>query len=151
MSDNEALRGTNAFVSKGDRGYNPYSNPEDFGLRIVHYYDDGPDYEYNIVIMWISLETGVLYWEQDAGGSCNDPFEDVNKLSDLEELTTRTLTRFMSTLKEYGMPLEEQIEFRRIASKVLDFSPGELELYIGLGKNWHGTEDQLIETCVVLN
>jgi hypothetical protein len=157
MSDNEALRGTNAFVGNGGgedqvRGWedNIYSNPQDFGLKVVHDHNNG-DYDYEIVTVWISLETGVLYWGCDSGNSISTPFEGVCQLSDLEELSTRTLTRFMSTLKEFGVPLEEQIGFRRIAGEVLDLSPGELELYIGLGKSWHGTEDKLIETSIALN
>jgi hypothetical protein len=151
MSDNDELLGTNAFVSSDHWDHNVYNDPEDFGLKIVHGYDNGEGYDFDKFIVWVSLETGTLYWQRDRGCSCPRPFEGILKLSDLEELTTRSFTHFTNALAGYNIPKKEQITFTRIANRILGFSKGELELYIGLGKSWHGTQDQLIDTCVGLH
>ncbi len=66
---------------------NVYYNPEDFGLKVVAEldYNEG-GYEFDKRVVWRHKETGRLYTARDAGCSCPSPFEDYDKLEDLDEL-----------------------------------------------------------------
>ena len=70
-----------------------YHDPEDFGLKVVAelHYDDG--YDFDIRVVWRHKESGRLYTGRDAGCSCPSPFEDYNKLEDLDELVSMDALR----------------------------------------------------------
>jgi len=68
---------------------NIYDNPEKHGLKVVAEleYSDG-NYRFDTRVVWRHEETGILYTARDMGCSCPAPFEDYNKLSDLEQLAS---------------------------------------------------------------
>jgi hypothetical protein len=56
-----------------------YSNPEEYGLTMVGEVDwnDEP-YEFCLTVVWRD-EAGNLYWGEDEGCSCPEPFENQNR------------------------------------------------------------------------
>lgn len=58
--------------------------PEDYGAEIVAECDvREPDYSFDIVAVFRSLETGALWGAFDSGCSCPTPFEDFARLEDM--------------------------------------------------------------------
>lgn len=66
---------------------NVYYSPEEFGLEVVGEieFSDG-DYQFDTRVIW-KHSSGKLYTARDSGCSCPSPFEEYNKLEDLDELT----------------------------------------------------------------
>jgi len=64
---------------------NPYYNPNELGLKILHTHDfsDG-NYCFDFRVVWLHEETRRLYTARDSGCSCPSPFENYNKVDDLE-------------------------------------------------------------------
>lgn len=66
-----------------------YSSPESYGLETIGEIDfsDG-HYQFNLIVVWRHLATGVFYYASDYGCSCPSPFEnhDAEDLSDLQSL-----------------------------------------------------------------
>ena len=46
------------------------------------------DYEWSITVVWKDTNTGKLYLGDDSGCSCYGPWEDVNSLASLVQLTS---------------------------------------------------------------
>lgn len=70
---------------------NPYYNPEKCGLQLVTSYDrDNEPYNYNLVVLWMDLETGKYYVGEDSGCSCPVPFELFGSLADMKEVDEHT-------------------------------------------------------------
>lgn len=46
------------------------------------------NYEWSITVVWKDTNTGKLYLGDDCGCSCYGPWEDVNSLADLVQLTS---------------------------------------------------------------
>lgn len=73
---------------------NPYYSPEKCGLKIVHSYDrTNQSYEFDLVVLWMDLETGKYYVGEDSGCSCPIPFEDFHCLADMKEVDVHTAKR----------------------------------------------------------
>lgn len=65
----------------------PYYQPEKLGLEIVAEADRrGLSYEFNMVVVWRRLADGKLFWESDAGCSCNTPFDRFHSVDELQPL-----------------------------------------------------------------
>lgn len=65
---------------------NPYYHPDKCGLEIVGELDEPRDYEFNMFVVFRDIESGKLYYGQDAGCSCPTQFEDFHSLKDLTEI-----------------------------------------------------------------
>lgn len=73
---------------------NPYHSPEVCGLKVLGELSKEPDYDFDFVIVFKDIESGLLYWGADSGCSCPTPFEDTRKLSDLAQLNAETFFNF---------------------------------------------------------
>lgn len=63
---------------------NPYYDPSKFGLELVDSIEwDGEDYQFHITAVWRQAR-GKYYVATDSGCSCPSPFEDYDKLEDLD-------------------------------------------------------------------
>lgn len=80
---------------------NPYYYPEKMNLEIVGTIDVADSYEFDIFAVWQSTETGKLYYATDAGCSCPSPFEDIDSLDDLTEITELNLMEFNEQLANH--------------------------------------------------
>ena len=62
-----------------------YCNPESFGLKVFAEVDNPAlDYQFSMFVVWQDAE-GNLFYAEDDGCSCPDPFEDI---TGIEELNT---------------------------------------------------------------
>ncbi|AVD99346.1 hypothetical protein SEA_BILLNYE_174 [Streptomyces phage BillNye] len=63
---------------------NPYYDPSKFGLELVDSIEwDGESYEFNMTAVW-KAKRGEYYIGDDSGCSCPAPFENVEKLEELD-------------------------------------------------------------------
>jgi hypothetical protein len=68
---------------------NVYYSPEKLGLTKVDEADlDNEPYQFNIRAVWRQT-SGVIYTAKDSGCSCPSPFEDYNRLEDLDRIAAR--------------------------------------------------------------
>lgn len=66
---------------------NVADTPEKFGLEIVRFMTDPhASYDFDDIILFRHIETGVLYYADDSGCSCPTPFERYETLDDLTVL-----------------------------------------------------------------
>jgi hypothetical protein len=72
--------------NKMDWDNNPYYNPKNMDLEIIDSIDCAGSYEFDILVVWKHLSTGVFYWAHDSGCSCPTPFEGYGCLEDLRVL-----------------------------------------------------------------
>jgi hypothetical protein len=91
---------------------NPYYSPELCKLEILAERDIGGAYEYDKFVVWKDIQTGQLYYDQDAGCSCPTPFE----AHDLTLLTPQTLYNFETALREHCR--DEKEDYYQIMRKV---------------------------------
>lgn len=90
---------------------NPYYNPEKCGLEIVGMIEDEPNWDFNMLVVWRHLESGVLYFGTDSGCSCPSPFENVTGLGSLTRIkTVRELSAFKRAVKEFGYSYRTTID-----------------------------------------
>lgn len=67
--------------------YDPYYNPEKFGLTTIGEVQwDDDCYGFDLTVVW-KHEDGSFYWASDSGCSCPSPFEDYTSLESLESGT----------------------------------------------------------------
>jgi len=69
-----------------DYDSNPYSSPQNVGLEIIGTLDASEAYEFDILLVVRDTATGRVYLDTDSGCSCPAPFENVNSLSDMQEI-----------------------------------------------------------------
>ncbi len=63
---------------------NPYYDPSKFGLELVDSIEwDGESYEFNMTAVW-KAKRGEYYLADDSGCSCPAPFENIEKLEELD-------------------------------------------------------------------
>lgn len=71
---------------------NVYYDPEKFGLRIVGEAEfSSGSYEFDTSIVWQDVETGAMFYADDAGCSCPIPFDslgrdDLTRINRLQDL-----------------------------------------------------------------
>lgn len=93
---------------------NPYYNPEEFGLEIIHESSDGDD-GLDVAAVW-ERAGGGLFWAQDTGDESGGPFADYASLDDLNPLTTETYPEFEQACASYfGDEALRDIEVRLAA------------------------------------
>lgn len=80
---------------------NPYYYPEKTGLVQIGAIDTAGSYEFDILCVWQHEESGKLYYATDSGCSCPSPFEDIESLDDMQEITFKTLPKFLSDLDDH--------------------------------------------------
>lgn len=77
---------------------NIYYSPEKFGLEPVGEIDwSSGCFEFDYTTVWRDVETGNLYYGEDAGCSCPSPFEDVRGINDLTLI--RSAAEFQTHLR----------------------------------------------------
>jgi hypothetical protein len=54
---------------------NPYYNPNDLGLKMLSFDQDGLSYEFNTICFWKN-DKNKVFFAKDSGCSCPIPFED---------------------------------------------------------------------------
>lgn len=74
---------------------NPYYNPEELGLEIIHSIEDSDGDSFDMLLVWRRVSDGALFWAQDSGGPDCTPFEDCHDEGDLEPLTSETFPEFV--------------------------------------------------------
>lgn len=80
---------------------NIYNNPEKFGLEIMaSMNDDSHSSQFDMFILWRSVETGELFYGGDAGCSCPVPFEGM-EINDLTKLTFETYQQLYIAVQDY--------------------------------------------------
>ena len=91
---------------------NPYYNPGNLGLEIVAELDPHLSYEFDMVVVWKAVESGNLYWAEDAGCSCPTPFENYNSIEDLHPFNYEEIEKSVKQRK-YGASEGEKQDFLR--------------------------------------
>ncbi len=80
-----------------------YCNPESFGLRIfAETRNEAMDYAFSMFVVWQDA-AGQLFWAEDAGCSCPDPFEDITEIEQLNTIIGADgLEAFFNALTAWG-------------------------------------------------
>lgn len=100
--------------------YDPYYNPERFGLEKIGEFDwDEPCYSFDLCVVW--KERRGRYWVgNDSGCSCPSPFDSVTDINELDgPLTKDGLRKRLDSLIEertYGYP---KAVLKKSASEIL--------------------------------
>ena len=100
---------------------NVYSNPDSCGLKIVATVEKEPDWDFDIVVLFMDKKTGSLWIRRDSGCSCPTPFEDVRSFADMTPVRSeRGIDRFLKDEQligenYYSYRLEDVNDFRRKA------------------------------------
>lgn len=87
-----------------------YGSPEDHGVEIVGTVDwyGGDGYEWDMTVV-LRDPKGRLYWDDDAGCSCNSPFMDHYSLDDFETGTMMDLSNHLvarrADAEQYDRPM----------------------------------------------
>lgn len=80
---------------------NVYNDPEKFGLEIVNEIGEY-GYDWSLLVVWRRLSDGALFWDTDAGCSCNSGWSGVQNVSDLRELNSKTWSEFEQGVREFS-------------------------------------------------
>lgn len=65
-----------------------YDEPERYGFETIGEIDWGVNsYNFDLTVAWIETETGRIFVASDSGCSCPRPFEDIEGIEDLTEIT----------------------------------------------------------------
>lgn len=65
-----------------------YSEPERYGFEEIGEVEWKPgDYGFDTTVVWIETATGKIFAGTDSGCSCPRPFEDIESIEDLTEIT----------------------------------------------------------------
>lgn len=99
---------------------NVYYDPEDFGLKVIGEVDYNEGYEFDKRVVWRHKESGKLYTARDAGCSCASPFEDYDKLEDLDELADMAALR--EEVRDSIIPAQEAQTFLDKVARALRYS-----------------------------
>lgn len=68
---------------------NPYYDPEQCGLKLIHVLDvPNLSYEYSTIIVVQDVASGAVFMAYDSGCSCPTPFEGVRGLGDMRRIKT---------------------------------------------------------------
>ena len=102
--------------------WNPYYNPEECGLELIDCLDLAEaNYSFEYLCVWKEKITGDLYCAHDSGCSCPTPFEDYNKLSQLEIIRVETIKRVRDELRKNSyVGMERAQEFMYKIKKALN-------------------------------
>lgn len=95
---------------------NVYSQPDKFGLTILHVLDDPEScYSFQLLVVWIADNTGQLFYAEDSGCSCPEPFEDAG-LDDLIEITPSTYDAFAAELDTHPAEGTDKVKVKMSVS-----------------------------------
>ena len=94
---------------------NVYSQPEKFGLTILHVLDD-PEacYSFQLFVVWTDAD-GKLFYAEDSGCSCPEPFEDAG-LADLTEITPAAYDTFCRELDTHPAEGPDKVKVKMSVS-----------------------------------
>ena len=64
---------------------NIYYDPEDYGLKVLAMAEADLSWEFSMFVVWVD-EKGMLFYAEDSGCSCPDPFGGINHITQLLRL-----------------------------------------------------------------
>jgi hypothetical protein len=97
---------------------NIYYNPEAFDLKIVDSVDFADGYDFDMIVVWKTLDGERMYWAHDSGCSCPSPFEDYNSIDALEVLNRHTWDNFERAVRDaYRGQTADKDAFIRLVKK----------------------------------
>ena len=82
---------------------NIYYNPEDFGLKVfAETSNTALDHEFSRFVVWVD-KAGTLFYAEDSGCSCPEPFEDIAGIEELGTIIGADgLKAFFDALTNWG-------------------------------------------------
>lgn len=99
---------------------NPYYNPTEMGLKIVHELDDSSlCYEFDQLVLWEETSSGKLYWASDSGCSCPVPFENLGCVGDMTPVLSETLHVLELAVKNFPCESSDKQALLRKAKRRL--------------------------------
>jgi hypothetical protein len=102
-------------MSKSKISYSLYDNPEKFDLQIIHKVaGENSSWEFDEFVIWKHAKTKKLYYQYSCTDSAGYPFDEVNSIDDLLEVSEHTLERFSQFMVESGFSVLDQILARRV-------------------------------------
>lgn len=84
-----------------DYNDNIYYNPEKWGMSIFDSIDTAGSYEFDMFVIWQKQDDNTLWYATDSGCSCPTPFENINSMRDLNQITADTLYNFEQELRNH--------------------------------------------------
>lgn len=100
---------------------NIYYHPEKSGLRIVDELSENLSYEFNMLVVWQDVNTGVVYWGHSAGCSCPAPFED-ESIADQNRLGPQNYSVFEQEVEGFPASFgERQGMLQKVREAVREF------------------------------
>jgi len=101
-----------------------YSNPEKYGLRTIGEIDWTDElYEFDLTVVWIT-PYGVLYWGNDTGCSCPEPFESFS----LSDLSTGTFHDLAEHLNARAKEANRDVQVVELLDRVRNYTRGSSEV-----------------------
>lgn len=85
-----------------DYDSNIYYHPEKWGMSIFDQIDTAGSYEFDMFIILEKDDDKTLWYATDSGCSCPTPFENINSINDLDQITIDTLYNFEQALKNHN-------------------------------------------------
>jgi hypothetical protein len=86
-----------------DYDMNVYYHPEKSGLEFFEDFEDPEaSYSFDKFTIWERKTDGALFYGMDSGCSCPSPFENVNKIEDLTQITPNSWETFKKDFEAYG-------------------------------------------------
>lgn len=92
-------------------------DPE-FGLREIGSLDEGDGYSWNTLSVFIHND-GRLFWIEGSGCSCNDLWDGINSVDDLNRLTQSTRAEFEEAVKQFPVDGPDKIELLAKVAELL--------------------------------
>lgn len=80
---------------------NVYYSPEKWGMSIFDQIDTAGAWEFDMFVIWEKDDDNTLWYATDSGCSCPTPFENIESMKDLDQITTDTLYNFEQALKNH--------------------------------------------------
>lgn len=81
---------------------NVYYNPEDYGLEIVRSVNVADGWDFDLLVVWVSLDGSRLYYAHDSGCSCPTPFDGMTLASGLKGISTEEdLSAFVTAAQNH--------------------------------------------------
>lgn len=89
---------------------NPFHNPEEFGLTILHHLGDPRAfYNFDDLVVWLH-EDGRLFWATDAGDSYSTPFEYHTTIDNLNPITDADWQDFADAVSQHCSSASDHVE-----------------------------------------
>lgn len=97
---------------------NIYYHPEKWGMSIFDQIDTAGSYEFDMFVIWEKDDDKTLWYATDSGCSCPTPFENIDSMGDLNQITTDTFYNFEQALFNHNNILTE--DYKKMCKSVKD-------------------------------